>query len=135
MQKLHSVKLIYLGSGLGCIGLAWLNEWVHLPDFMPKWFGEDFNLTEALTESLGIVVVIAVGWVALRRVERKMRYLEGFALLCCKCKRVRVGEHWENIETWMSSRSDITVSHGMCEDCIRKYYPDGVPGSVDTPEK
>ena len=123
MRKLQKVKLVYWGAGWCCIGVAWVNEFVEFPDFVPRIFGENVNISEALIESIGILMVMLVGAIMLRGVEREMRYLEGFALLCCNCKRVRVEDRWEEIETWMSSRSDVMLSHGMCEDCLHRLYP------------
>jgi hypothetical protein len=45
--------------------------------------------------------------------------------LCAWCRRVRSDAgYWEQIEAYISSHSDATFTHGMCQDCERVHFPD-----------
>jgi len=49
--------------------------------------------------------------------------------LCAGCRKVREtkkeGKPWVDMEKYLSSRfPDAQFSHGMCPDCMNKYYPD-----------
>ena len=55
----------------------------------------------------------------------EVKTLKGFIPICASCKRVRddVG-YWEQIETYISNRSEAEFSHGICPECMEKLYPE-----------
>ncbi len=57
---------------------------------------------------------------ALRRVKR----LEGILPICTLCHRIR-DEHeaWQDLANYITEHSDATFSHGICSDCMAKFYP------------
>lgn len=57
----------------------------------------------------------------------EIRALEGILPVCSFCKRIRDDEgHWQQMEVYIRDRSSADFSHGICEDCMKKYYPDQV---------
>ena len=42
--------------------------------------------------------------------------------MCIFCKKIRINGDWLNIENFLSEHSDAEFSHGLCPDCIEKYY-------------
>jgi hypothetical protein len=61
-----------------------------------------------------------------------IRTLRGMLPLCAWCRRVRSDAgYWEGIEAYISSHSDATFTHGICQDCEREHFPNlaGEPGS------
>ena len=41
------------------------------------------------------------------------------------CHRVRDDdEAWQRLETYLEEHSDAEISHGLCPECLAKYYPD-----------
>jgi hypothetical protein len=49
--------------------------------------------------------------------------LEGVLPICSHCKRVRDrGDVWVRIETYVEKRSAAQFSHGICPDCMSRYY-------------
>ena len=45
--------------------------------------------------------------------------------VCMHCKNVRDDKgYWSNIEDYISSKIGTKISHGICPDCIEKYYPE-----------
>ena len=55
--------------------------------------------------------------------------LENFIPICASCKKIRdekqEGHPWVTPEKYITSRiPDISFSHGICPDCMKKLYPD-----------
>lgn len=43
--------------------------------------------------------------------------------ICCHCKRVRRDDKaYESLEAYVSRNSAAKLSHGICPDCMEKYY-------------
>lgn len=112
------------------------------------------SLERLLLISLGIVIVLGlavlmisiVNFVKERRilVERKrteeereklilqlqdalveVRTLSGLVPICSSCKKIRDDQgYWNQIEDYISSRSEATFSHGICPECAKKLYPE-----------
>jgi len=54
----------------------------------------------------------------------KVKTLSGLLPLCAWCKNIRNDEgYWERIETYVSEHSDARFTHGMCPDCLSRYFP------------
>lgn len=63
----------------------------------------------------------------LRQALDEIRILRGILPICSSCKKIRNEEgHWEQIEIYIRDRSEANFSHGICQDCARKLYPEFV---------
>jgi hypothetical protein len=64
-----------------------------------------------------------------------VKTLSGLLPICASCKKIRDdGGYWRTVEKFISDRSGAQFSHGLCDDCIRKLYPDlAVPGPGASP--
>lgn len=46
------------------------------------------------------------------------------ASICSGCKKIRdVSQQWRSIETYIAESSEATFSHGLCPECLLKYFP------------
>lgn len=55
----------------------------------------------------------------------EIKTLRGILPVCTFCKKVRDDKgYWEQVEVYIRKHSEADVSHGMCPDCFKKYYPD-----------
>ncbi len=55
----------------------------------------------------------------------EVKTLSGLLPICSHCKKIRDDKgYWSQIEAYISARSDAKFSHGICQDCAKKYYPD-----------
>ncbi len=57
--------------------------------------------------------------------EKRVGTLEGILPICASCKRIRneKGEY-EQIEKYIMARTEASFSHGICQECAKKLYPD-----------
>src|SRR5262249_26244801 len=69
---------------------------------------ERLQLIEELTEAL-----------------KHVKTLNGLLPICASCKKIRNdGGYWEQVETYIRSRSNAEFTHGICPDCVRLLYPE-----------
>ncbi len=63
-----------------------------------------------------------------RRVEAalgQVKVLSGLIPICAGCKKIRDDAgYWNQVESYIQDHSQATFSHGMCPECIARYYPD-----------
>jgi sigma-B regulation protein RsbU (phosphoserine phosphatase) len=56
---------------------------------------------------------------------REVKVLRGFIPICASCKKIRDDKgYWQQIETYIQERSEALFSHGICNDCMKKLYPE-----------
>lgn len=55
--------------------------------------------------------------------EKQVKQLEGLLPICSHCKRIRDDKNeWQAIEEYISDHSTAAFSHGVCPECLMKYY-------------
>ncbi len=65
----------------------------------------------------------------------EVKQLSGFLPICAGCKKIRNDEgYWQQVEVYISARSEAEFSHGLCPTCAHTLYPDLV-GSEDDEEE
>jgi PAS domain S-box-containing protein len=53
-----------------------------------------------------------------------VKTLSGLLPICCHCNKIRDDQgYWNRLESYISSRSEAGFTHGVCPDCMKKYYP------------
>ena len=63
--------------------------------------------------------------IQLQNALEEVKTLRGIVPICAVCKNIRNDEgFWQKVETFIQDHSDAEFSHGICPDCIRKYYPE-----------
>ena len=54
---------------------------------------------------------------------------EGILSVCSYCREVKNEDgDWMHLEKYLSKVSDIRFSHGVCDICMEKHFPDVVEG-------
>jgi hypothetical protein len=56
------------------------------------------------------------------RLITHVKYLEGFLPICMHCKKIRVNDEWQPLEQYLGEHSAAELSHGLCPECLQKYY-------------
>lgn len=73
----------------------------------------------------------------LERALAEVQELGGLIPICAECKKIRDDEgYWHRVEDYLSKRSGIKFSHGLCPDCVEKLYPgfSGGKGAAKLPK-
>jgi hypothetical protein len=65
---------------------------------------------------------------ALRDLEeatKTLKQLSGLLPICSLCKKIRDDEgRWEQLESFIQSRSQAQFTHGLCDTCARELSPE-----------
>lgn len=66
--------------------------------------------------------------VALHRAKQEIHTLRGILPTCAHCKNIRDEEgKWHTFEAFITERSQLKISHGLCPDCLPLYFSDPNP--------
>lgn len=61
----------------------------------------------------------------LRKATAEVKTLSGLLPVCASCKQVRDDQgYWSQLETYLKKHTEISFSHGLCQDCAHKLYPE-----------
>lgn len=61
----------------------------------------------------------------LQKALAEVRTLRGLLPICAKCKKIRDEDgQWQAMETYISARAPVNITHGLCENCFSAIYPD-----------
>lgn len=56
-----------------------------------------------------------------------IKTLRGIVPICANCKKIRDDQgYWKQVEVYVRDHSEAEFSHGICPECIKKYYPEFV---------
>ena len=55
----------------------------------------------------------------------KVKTLSGLLPICSGCNKIRDDHgYWSQVEGYIQEHTDAQFTHGLCPDCIRKYFPE-----------
>lgn len=55
----------------------------------------------------------------------EIKTLKGIIPICMHCKGIRDDKgSWNKLEKFITEHSEAQFSHGICEECLNKYYPE-----------
>jgi hypothetical protein len=84
-----------------------------------------YNVMESLARQ-------AVSFLELRK--RSIKLIESFCSLteaggiistCSYCRKAKdTSGHWMHLDKYLSSRTNLNFSHGICDICIEEHFPD-----------
>lgn len=61
----------------------------------------------------------------LQKALDEIRTLRGIIPICMSCKKIRDDDgYWQQLENYISDHSEAQFSHGICDECIPKVYPE-----------
>jgi len=61
----------------------------------------------------------------LHQALKEVKVLRGLISICASCKNIRNDRgFWQRLEEYVAEHSDVQFSHGLCEPCINKLYPE-----------
>ena len=78
----------------------------------------ELGLKAALAENQALVA-------ELRQALLDVKTLNGLLPICMFCKKIRNDTgYWDRIEAYICTHTDAQFSHGLCDDCAEKHYPE-----------
>lgn len=61
----------------------------------------------------------------LQKALDEVKQLKGILPICSFCKKIRSDSgYWEQVDIYLQKHSEADVSHGICPECLEKYYPE-----------
>ena len=70
--------------------------------------------------------------VNLQKALADVKTLSGMLPICAWCKKIRNDEgYWQQIEAYIRTHSEVDFTHGICNDCAKKEYPDLYPEAAE----
>ena len=61
----------------------------------------------------------------LSQAAEHIKILQGIIPICSFCKKIRDDQgSWDQMEAYISQRSEAEFSHGVCPECMKKHYPE-----------
>lgn len=55
----------------------------------------------------------------------EVNQLTGLLPICSGCKKIRDQDgKWQTLESYLNSVGDVKLSHGICRDCAKRFYPE-----------
>ena len=56
---------------------------------------------------------------------KQVKQLSGLLPICSHCKKIRDDQgYWQQVEEYIRRHSEVRFSHGICPECVERYYPD-----------
>jgi len=61
----------------------------------------------------------------LEKALEDIKTLSGIVPICSYCKEIRDDNgYWNQLEKYISEHSEVQFSHGICDKCMKKHYPE-----------
>lgn len=58
------------------------------------------------------------------KLEEELRTLKGIIPICAHCHEIRDDKGaWNQLEKYITEHTEAQFSHGICEKCLKKHYP------------
>jgi len=123
---LHNVMFVPLnleGKTVGIMGLAnKQNDFNQEDAEIASVFGD---LAAIALENSRYIELLTEKTNALEKAMSELKTLRGIIPICMHCKGIRDDQgDWNQLEAYISEHSDAHFSHGLCDKCLEKYYPD-----------
>jgi hypothetical protein len=106
----------------GCTALTLLGYAYSAPG-VPFWVA-------ASNRTLAIVAIWVTAVLAWERAKAKahIAMLRDLLPMCTSCHKIRDDKgYWSQVEQYLESHTQTTLTHGICPECLQKWYPDFYP--------
>jgi hypothetical protein len=115
LSKINLRKGIF---GLNCLGflLAILTCWV------TEYFDPPFSYMQVTIESMVLILLGCITLYLYFRLIQRIKYLEGFLVICTNCKNAMIDEGWVSIDHIITDNFEVPLSYSLCPHCSEKLY-------------
>jgi hypothetical protein len=111
---------------VGCTALTLLGYPLSTPG-VPAWIALS-NRALAVT---AIWTTAVLAWRHLQATEH-ISALQDLLPICASCKKIRDDKgYWSQVEHYIEAHTKTIFSHGICPECMLKWYPEFYPQVVE----
>jgi len=95
------------------------------------WSSAEIDALKAAADTLGVAIERAHLDEQRRQLQENLqnaltRVLSGYLPICAVCKKIRDEDNqWRPVDSFIRDHSELVFSHGICPDCVEKYYREG----------
>ncbi len=121
------------------IGIFFILNGLHYLDYpflrTVEWFAPiGYLMANAFSQAFGIGLIMLImqkiNFDVLQS-KKKIYQLHGMLPICASCKKIRDDKgYWNQIEDYLRENADIEFTHGLCEDCYKKYIAEIPESSI-----
>lgn len=87
------------------------------------WVEASVNCFIRITVFTVIVILLDKVIKQNKKLTKEVDMLTGLLPICSNCKKIRDDSNkWEQMETYITSKSHATFTHSLCPDCIQTLY-------------
>ena len=73
---------------------------------------------------------------SLQHALANVKTLTSLLPICSGCKKIRDDSgYWNQVESYLAQYAGTRFTHGMCPDCIEKYFPGARDPDPPSPER
>lgn len=120
-QLITSRTIAYQLAGYGILLILIVaDEVLDLPHAILGASPTPINWPEMIVEGMCVALLCAFTVFLSLRFLNRMKFLEGLVQICSQCKRIRDGNEWRPLESYVSDHSEALFAQGQCPDCIEK---------------
>lgn len=118
VQWVTFVALFITNGGLVMVVLRWTRQSLRRAEAEIE---ERMRMERELRENKNTLERLNV---ELQAALAEVKTLRGLIPICSHCKRIRDDKGiWMQIEAYVAKHTEATFTHGVCPDCLSKYYP------------
>ncbi|MBF0233995.1 MAG: hypothetical protein HQK65_13295 [Desulfamplus sp.] len=82
-----------------------------------------FSKNLDISGKFGETIIILEDITSLKKALNEVKTLKEFIPICAHCKNIRDDQgYWNQVEKYISENLDAQFSHGICPECMKKYY-------------
>ena len=68
----------------------------------------------------------------LEEAQAHVKTLQGILPICMHCHSIRSDDQsWQKLDSYIRDHTEVELSHGLCPECLEKYYPKTDTGSEE----
>lgn len=73
---------------------------------------------------------------SLEKALSEIKTLKGIVPICMHCKQIRDDKgYWTQLENYITEYTEAVLSHGVCEKCLKEFYPEYLKAFDPEPKK
>lgn len=88
----------------------------------------------ATNRTLAIIAIWITAVLSWERAKAKahLAMLRDLLPMCASCHKIRDDKgYWSQVEQYLETHTQTTLTHGICPECLQKWYPDFYPQVVE----